>query len=68
MNLEDNQSALLLEIDEDGEVTVNVASAEIDGITGKICMAIATLLMEDADFQNTVMKKVEELQGGNSIV
>ena len=31
MELKDNQAALILEVDEDGGVSVNVASGEVDG-------------------------------------
>jgi hypothetical protein len=41
MELKDNQSALILEIGEDGEITVNVASGDHDGLTAAICGVIA---------------------------
>lgn len=59
MELKENQSALLLEIDDNGEVEVNVASGDLDGITASICKAIATKLMHDEDFQAEVMNMVE---------
>ncbi len=34
MELKNNQSALILEASEEGEITVNVASGDIDGLTG----------------------------------
>ncbi len=61
MELKPNQSALILETDEDGEITVNVASGDHDGLTAAICTALARKLMGDPDFQEEIM----ELAGGN---
>lgn len=60
MELQQNQSALILEVDEQGEVTVNVASADINGLTGSICSAIAEKLMFDETFQNELMQMIDE--------
>lgn len=59
MELKENQSALLLEIDENGEVEVNVASGDLDGVTASLCKAIATKLMNDEEFQTELMEMVE---------
>ncbi|HEB70207.1 MAG TPA: twitching motility protein [Desulfobulbus sp.] len=61
MELKPNQSALILETDEDGEITVNVASGDHDGLTAAICTALARKLMGDPEFQEEIM----ELAGGN---
>ncbi len=61
MELKSNQSALILEIDEHDEITVNVASGDHDGLTAAICGAIATKLMQDADFPKEIMYMAEEL-------
>lgn len=58
MTLKENQSALILEIDEDGEVTINVASGNHDGLTSKICQAIA-LKLQDAGFQEEIIGMIE---------
>ena len=55
MELRDNQAALILEEDENGEVSVNVAASEMDGLTGSICQAIAKKLMYDEEFQAEIM-------------
>ncbi len=55
MELKDNQSALVLAVDEEGEITVEVASADMDGVTGALCKAIAIKLMQDVDFQEELM-------------
>lgn len=62
MDLKENQSALLLEIDEDGEVEVNVASGDHQGLTARICEAIAEKLMGDEEFQEEIMSMLEEEQ------
>ncbi len=41
MELPPNQSALILTTDEHGEITVNVASADMAGIAASICTALA---------------------------
>lgn len=55
-----NQSALILEADEHGEVSVNVATGNQDGLTAQICQAIAMKLMSDEDFQSDIMDMLEE--------
>ena len=60
MELKSNQSALILEADEDGEITVEVASSDQNGLSGSICIAIAKKLMQDADFQAELMRMVDE--------
>ncbi len=61
MELKNNQSALILESDENGEITVEVASPDKDGLSGTLCIAIAKKLMQDVDFQEEIMAMVEEL-------
>lgn len=61
MDLKNNQSALILEIDGDGEITVNVASGDHDGLTAAICGAIAMKMLDDKVFQEEIMGMVEEL-------
>ncbi len=55
MELKENQSALILEVGEHGEITVNVASSDIDGLTAAICTALAKKLMGDPEFQEEIM-------------
>jgi len=59
MELKNNQSALILEIDVEGEITVNVASGDHDGLTAAICSAIANKLMQDVDFQEELMEMIK---------
>jgi hypothetical protein len=60
MEIKNNQSALILESDESGEITVEVASTDQNGLSGSICIAIAKKLMQDADFVAELMSMVDE--------
>ena len=60
MELKDNQSALVLVVDEDGEIIVNVASGDHDGLTAAICGALAKKMLTDKIFQEELMDMVEE--------
>ncbi len=60
MELKSNQSALILEADGDGEITVEVASPDQNGLSGALCVAIAKRLMQDADFQAELIRMVDE--------
>ena len=55
MELKDNQSALILESDENGSISVNVASGDHESLTGALCQVIATKLMTDEQFQEELM-------------
>lgn len=59
MELNPNQSALILEIDDDGEVSVEVASRDHEGLTALLCQAIAAKLLEDSEFQSELMDMIE---------
>jgi hypothetical protein len=60
MELKPNQSALILESDENGEIAVEVASPDQNGLSGSICIAIAKKLMQDSDFVGELMSMVDE--------
>jgi uncharacterized protein YwlG (UPF0340 family) len=62
MELNENQSALVLDATEDGEINVEVASADIHSLSGAICQAIALKLMNDPVFQEEIMAMLEEEQ------
>ncbi len=59
MELKDNQAALILEVGEDGGVSVNVASGNENGAASAICEAIAVKLMQDEKFQAEIMDMIE---------
>lgn len=60
MELKNNQSALILEASEDGEITVDIASPDHEGFTSKLCVAIAKKIMSDEAFQAELMDMIEE--------
>lgn len=59
MELQGNQAALILEVGEDGGVSVNVVAGDPDGAAGAICQAIAVKLMQDEAFQEEIMEMIE---------
>ncbi len=59
MELKENQSILILEQDEEGDISVNVASGSHGSLTFNICAAIAKKLMEDPVFQEDIMAMIE---------
>ena len=59
MELSNNQSAIILEESDNGEISVNVASKNMDSLTGALCQAIAKKLMQDEDFQKELMEIIE---------
>ena len=59
MELKENQSALILEIDEQGEISVDVASGDHEGITAAICSVIAEKLMGDDEFTEEIMDMID---------
>lgn len=60
MELEMSQAALILDADDEGEITVNVSSPDPNGLAGAICHAIALKLMNDEEFQAEIMDMLEE--------
>lgn len=60
MELGSNQSAIILEEDENGEISVNVATGDQQCLTARICEAIATKLMSDEQFQTELMDMLDQ--------
>ena len=60
MELKNNQSAIILETTEDGEITVDVASPDIKSFAGRLCVAVAKKIMTDENFQSELMEMIEE--------
>ncbi len=60
MELKPNQSALILTADEEGEVTVDVESSDLNELTGQLCQAIAKKLMNDEKFQSELMEMLDD--------
>jgi len=62
MKLNDNQSALILEIDDHGEISIEVASRDHEGLTALLCQAIAKKLIRDEKFQEELMAMINDEQ------
>ena len=62
MELKENQSALILEIDELGEISIDVASRDQEGLTALLCQAIAGKLQGDEVFQKELMDLIYDDQ------
>lgn len=60
MELNENQAALILEADEEGEITVNVSSSDPNGISGALCHALAIKLTQDSELQAELIQMIEE--------
>ena len=60
MELNENQSALILEIDDQGEISIEVASRDHEGFTALLCQAIAEKLQRDEEFQEELMQMIED--------
>lgn len=59
MELNQNQSALILESDDHGEISIEVASPDHEGLTALLCQAIAEKLQRDEEFQAELMEMIE---------
>lgn len=59
ITLQHNQSALILEAGEDGEISVNVAASDHQSLAGALCQAIAYKLMNDEQFQDELMELLD---------
>ena len=60
MELNNNQAAVILTTSEDGEITMDVESTDMNGLASALCHALAKKLMRDEQFQAELM---EMLQG-----
>ena len=60
MELKNNQSAIILEASENGEISVDIASPDIDGLSGRICIAVAKKITGDIKFQTELLDIVED--------
>ena len=60
MKLNDNQSALILEIDDHGEISIEVASCDHEVLTALLCEAIAKKLIRDEEFQQELMVMIND--------
>jgi hypothetical protein len=59
ITLQANQAALVLTIDDEGEVSVDVGSPDTKGLSSAICEAIAIKLVNDEEFQEELMDMLD---------
>lgn len=64
MDLKKNQAALILSASEDGEITMDVESPDINGLSSALCHALAKKLMRDEAFQAELMEMLQGKQEG----
>ena len=64
MELNNNQAALILSASEDGEITMDVESPDMNGLSSAICHALAKKLMSDEHFQEELLEMLGEESGG----
>lgn len=64
LTLNENQAALVLEADEEGEISVKVVQnnqAESQKLPANLCEVIARKLTEDEQFQSIIISGLDEL-------
>ena len=59
MDLKYNQAALILEANDEGEISVNVAAHDTDNLAAAICQVIAQKLTLDEKFQEEILAELE---------
>ena len=60
MELESNQAALILEANDEGEISVNIASThDSENLAAEICQIIAQKLTQDEKFQSEIMDALD---------
>jgi hypothetical protein len=67
MELNNNQAALILSASEDGEITVDIESPDMNGLSSAICHALAKKLMNDEQFQEELMEMLEGESGEEGV-
>ncbi len=66
MKLESNQAALILEANDEGEISVNLAAHDVDGLAAVICQIIAQKLTQDEKFLAEIMTALESENSKNN--
>ena len=59
MELNNNQAAVILTASEDGEITIDVESPDINGLASALCHALAKKLMRDEGLLAELMEMLE---------
>jgi hypothetical protein len=60
MELKPNQAALILEANDEGEISVNVAAHDIGGLAAAVCQVIAKKMSQDEKFQAELQAALED--------
>ena len=64
IKLSDNQAALIIELNDLGEVEVDIALSDSDNenkdFAAAMCLAIAKKLMNDSQFQQEILASIEK--------
>lgn len=60
MELKPNQAALILEANDEGEISVEMAALDMDGLATAVCQVIARKLSSDEKFQAEIMAALED--------
>ncbi|WP_035274203.1 hypothetical protein [Desulfogranum japonicum] len=66
VKLEHNQAALLLTLDENGEMVVDVIGQDYPSLSKEICEIIALKLINEADFQEEILAWTSEASSESS--
>ena len=64
MELNNNQASLILTASEDGEITMDVESPDMNGLASALCHALAKKLMQDEVFQAELMEMLQGVSEG----
>ena len=59
MELGYNQAALILEANDEGEISVNIATHDSENLAAEICQIIAQKLTQDEKFQSEILDALE---------
>ena len=64
MELNNNQAVLILTASEDGEITMDVESPDMNGLASSLCHALAKKLIRDEAFQAELMEMLQGVSEG----
>ena len=60
MELQPNQAAIILEASDEGEISVDVAAHDVEGLAASLCQVIAKKLTLDEAFQAEILTALED--------
>ena len=59
MELQSNQAALILEANEEGEISVNLAAHDTESLAAMVCQVVARKLALDEKFQEEILAELD---------